>query len=336
VSAGTAGPPDLRSSGERIEGLLASFAGGGLPAQERAEELVRLVAELYGAGLERVLEIVDDAGLLGDELLGQIADDELVGSLLLVHGLHPYELEDRIERALEKVRPYLGSHGGDVELLGVSEEGVVRLRLVGSCQSCPSSSVTLKLAVEGAIEAAAPEVTGIECEDAASTAASTTTSGLISVDSLRSRTRGADPQDSGGTVDAVGRAGTVGSVRTVDIAATGTPGWESVDADGLASGEVRSVVVAGIEIVLCRVGSTSYAFRDGCASCSASLAGASLQRAPGAPLGSAVLTCPGCRAHYEVHRAGASLDQPGVHLDPLPLLDHGGAIEVAVPGRVPA
>lgn len=330
MSAGTAGPPDLRSSGERIEGLLASFAGGGLPAQERAEELVRLVAELYGAGLERVLEIVDDAGLLGDELLGQIADDELVGSLLLVHGLHPYELEDRIERALEKVRPYLGSHGGDVELLGVSEEGVVRLRLVGSCQSCPSSSVTLKLAVEGAIEAAAPEVTGIECEDAASTAASTTTSGLISVDSLRSRTRGGDTLGGGDTVDSADTA------DTADVAGTGVPGWEPVDAPGLASGEVRSVVVAGIDVVLCRVASTSYAFRDGCASCSASLAGASLQRAPGAALGSAVLTCPGCRAHYEVHRAGASLDQPGAHLDPLPLLERGGAIEVAVPGRVPA
>ena len=62
------------------------------------------------------------------------------------------------------MRPYLGSHGGDVELLEVTDDGVVRLRLLGSCDGCPSSSVTLKLAVEDAIEAAAPEVTGIEVE----------------------------------------------------------------------------------------------------------------------------------------------------------------------------
>ena len=71
-----------------------------------------------------------------------------MASLLLVHGLHPYDVETRVARALDGVRPYLGSHGGDVELLGVTDDGVVRLRLLGSCDGCPSSSVTLKLAVE--------------------------------------------------------------------------------------------------------------------------------------------------------------------------------------------
>ena len=88
-----------------------------------------------------------------------------MASLLLVHGLHPYDVETRVEQALDGVRPYLGSHGGDVELLGVTDDGVVRLRLLGSCDGCPSSSVTLKLAVEEAIEAAAPEVDGIEVEE---------------------------------------------------------------------------------------------------------------------------------------------------------------------------
>ena len=65
------------------------------------------------------------------------------------------------------MRPYLGSHGGDVELLDVTADGVVRLRMLGSCDGCPSSAVTLKLAVEGAIEAAAPEITAIEVEEPA-------------------------------------------------------------------------------------------------------------------------------------------------------------------------
>lgn len=322
MSTTDAGRIDLLSSGRRIESLLSSFGSGGPAAQDHAEELVRTVAELYGAGLERLLEIVDTSGLLSPAVLDELAEDELVGGLLLVHGLHPYGVEDRVERALEKVRPYLGSHGGDVELLSVSEDGVVRLRLKGSCQSCPSSSVTLTLAVEGAIEAAAPEVTAIECEEApGEDVPGAQASTLIPVDELLSRTRTqAQPH---------------APARTAP-APVGSAVWEPVETAGLASGEVRAVDIGGTGGVLCRVGSTSYAFLDGCPACSGGLAGASLQRAPGAPLGSAVLTCPGCRAHYEVHRAGASLDDPDLHLEPLPLLERDGAVEVAVLRAVPA
>ena len=140
-------------------------------ARERAEELVRLVADLYGAGLERVLEIMHDAGASTTTTLDALAGDDLVAGLLLVHGLHPYGVSDRVERALDAVRPYLGSHGGDVELLEITDDGVVRLQLLGSCDGCASSSVTLELAVEGAIEAAAPEVTGIEVASPTSRAA---------------------------------------------------------------------------------------------------------------------------------------------------------------------
>ena len=83
----------------------------------------------------------------------------------MLHGLHPLNVETRIARALDRVRPYLGSHGGDVKLLGVNE-GVVHLRLEGSCHGCPSSTVTMKLAIEKAIEEAAPEVVRIEVEGA--------------------------------------------------------------------------------------------------------------------------------------------------------------------------
>ncbi len=86
-----------------------------------------------------------------------LAADDLVASLLLVHGLHPHGVERRVSDALDTVRPYLGSHGGDVHLLEVSGD-VVRLQFSGSCKSCPSSAVTLELAVEDAVRAAAPEI----------------------------------------------------------------------------------------------------------------------------------------------------------------------------------
>ena len=157
-----AAPDALRRAGERIEELLDASSAAGIVARERSEELVRQVTALYGAGLARVLEILGDTGVLTPALQDALVADDLVASLLLVHGLHPHGARTRVEAALESVRPYLGTHGGDVELMDVSDDGVVRLRLLGSCDGCPSSAATLELAVHSAIEAAAPEVTSIE------------------------------------------------------------------------------------------------------------------------------------------------------------------------------
>ena len=151
---------DLRAVGERIEELLGQIRAAGDPATaETAEEVVRLVVELYGAGLERTVK------LAGPEVTGRLVEDELVASLLVLHGLHPKDTETRVVEALDKVRPYLGSHAGGVELVGVDPDGVVHLRLEGSCDGCPSSTQTVKLAIERAIEEAAPEVTAVDVEN---------------------------------------------------------------------------------------------------------------------------------------------------------------------------
>ena len=151
---------DLRAVGTRIEELLGRIRSAGDPGTaETAEEVVRLVVELYGAGLERTVE------LAGPEVLERLVEDELVASLLVLHGLHPKDTETRVVEALDKVRPYLGSHAGGVELLGVDPTGVVHLRLQGSCDGCPSSVLTVRQAIERAIEEAAPEVAGVEVEN---------------------------------------------------------------------------------------------------------------------------------------------------------------------------
>lgn len=159
-----AAPKNLRAAGERIEQLLDELREtADRRACGRAEELLRLVSELYGAGLERVVELAREHA---PALVDAMAADELVASLLLVHGLHPDSLESRVERALAKVRPMLASHAGDVELLDIDPDaGAVRIRLLGSCDGCPSSSVTLQLAVERAIVEAAPEITTIDVDE---------------------------------------------------------------------------------------------------------------------------------------------------------------------------
>lgn len=319
----TAGPEDStgseewRATGERIDTLISAAAAGGVVARERSEELVRLVTDFYGAGLERLLDLVHEHGGLDDETLAALAADDLVASVLLVHGLHPYSVATRVENALESVRPYLGSHGGDVELLGVTDEGAVRLRLLGSCDGCPSSSATLALAVRGAVEAAAPEITTIEVEAADETAAGAT-GPLVPVDALFSRLHEPGPGTGAG-----------------DAGAT----WEPVPALlALESGGVERFTVGGLPVVACRIGPDLFAFRDRCARCERPMEGATLARRLGGDSGDGVLSCPACRAHYDVRRAGACLDAEadGAHLDPLPLLADGASASVAVPSSVPA
>ncbi len=296
-------PDQLRAAGARIEALIDASASGGAVARERAEELVRLVADLYGAGLERTLDIMYEQGRLDDDALAALAGDELVSSLLLVHGLHPYDVTTRVENALEGVRPYLGTHGGDVELVDVTEDGVVRLRLLGSCDGCPSSSVTLSLAVEGAVEAAAPEVTSIVVE----TSEDDEPRGpLIPVESLRVRlgSEVADP---------------VGAWEAAPLLAE------------LEPGEVGGFTVGTMAVLACRLQGDFFAFRDQCPRCTSRMNGASLERRLGYPVGDGVLSCPSCRSHYDVRRAGACLDVEGEHLSPLPVLVRDGVVAVAVP-----
>lgn len=303
--------PDLRGTGERIETLLDAASAGGTLVRERSEELVRLVVDLYGAGLERLLEILHEHGRLDAEVLELLADDDLVASLLLVHGLHPEGLTARVERALDGVRPYLGSHSGDVELLGISDEGVVRLRLLGSCDGCASSSATLTLAVEGAVLEAAPEVTGIEVEAPSTRPEAVRAGELIPLESLRVR-------HSNGSIEPLAD-------------------WQPAPAlADLEAGAVAGVVVGPTALVACRIGSELFAFRDACASCGGSLSAGKVERRLGSALGDGVLVCPTCHAHYDVRRAGAAIERDDEHLDPVPLLTRHGVVEVAVPRPVRA
>src|SRR3712207_4119627 len=134
-------------------------------AKSKTAEVVGILLDLYGEGLARMMEVIAQAQE-SEKTFEAFAGDELVSHLLLLHGLHPLDIETRVVRALEEVRPYLQSHGGNVEFLGV-EEGVARLRMQGSCSGCPSSTMTLKLAIEEAILKAAPDLERIEAEGVA-------------------------------------------------------------------------------------------------------------------------------------------------------------------------
>ena len=151
---------DAQAAGERVEALLTELRSqAGPQVAATAEELVSCLVELYGAGLATITEILG-ADEDGPRLLDKLVADPLVESLLLVHDLHPLDTSTRVRRAVEEVLPQLGSHAGDVEYLGLDDQGVLRLRLEqGGC-----SADTVRDLIEKAVATAAPEAAGVAIE----------------------------------------------------------------------------------------------------------------------------------------------------------------------------
>lgn len=254
-------------------------------AREVADALAGAVVQLYGEGLERIFAALEP------DVHAQLAQDGVVASLMLIHGLYPVALETRVHEALETVRPYLESHGGDVELLGL-EDGIARLRLEGSCSGCAASQSTLELAIERALEETAPDLLGIDVE------------GVVAPPP-----RLEDPGD----VEWVELDGVAGLERGTMVGADPAP--PPLVVTGGVTSRARGLVVAN-------VAGTLLAYRDRCAGCDAPLAQGELV--------GGTLSCAGCGLRYDLPRAGRCLDDDGLQLEPVPLLRNGGPVRVAL------
>ncbi|MCF8041724.1 MAG: NifU family protein [Desulfarculaceae bacterium] len=71
-------------------------------------------------------------------------------------------MKEKVEQALEKIRPALQRDGGDVELVEVTDEGIVKVKLTGACGGCPMSQMTLKMGIEKVVKQAIPEIKSVE------------------------------------------------------------------------------------------------------------------------------------------------------------------------------
>jgi len=237
------GRNDVQAVSARVEELLGALTSGGFgAAAPAAEELVGLLVGLYGDGLGQIVAVLHGQGPAGEQMLTTLAEDPLVESLLLLHGLHPLDTDARIQRALDRVRPYLGSHAGGVQYLGVTD-GVARLRLEGSCHGCPSSTVTVQLAITGAVQDAAPEVTEVVVE------------GMTAPEPKLLQ---------------------IG--RRPDTQAGNVVSWVTLPDVGPPSSRPVSASADGVPVLLCSVRGTLYAYRDACAACGGSLASGTLDR----------------------------------------------------------
>jgi hypothetical protein len=138
---------------ERIEEVLDRLDPRTRPV---GEEVVRLLMRFYGAGLEQTVGIARAAG--GDQLVHRLAADPLVGALLALHDLHPVPLRARVERAMTVAARKLGSHGGDARLLGIDDDGTVRVEV----PTTGCGSTTVREVVVEEVTAAAPDAAGVD------------------------------------------------------------------------------------------------------------------------------------------------------------------------------
>jgi Fe-S cluster biogenesis protein NfuA/nitrite reductase/ring-hydroxylating ferredoxin subunit len=206
-------------------------------AREVAEGMIGAMLELYGEGLVRIFDALERA----PDVRAELTEDGVVASLLLIHGLYPIPLAERVEEALISVRPYMKTHGGGVELVRM-EGNVAHLRLLGGCDGCAASSSTMELAIREALDEVAPDLEGVEVE------------GLV------------EPRTVKRLLPLIGQE-VAGQAAWLDLPHV---------AD-LAIGAMTQAPVGGVPLLLANVGGTLLAFRNACAACGAPLHRAELE-----------------------------------------------------------
>jgi Fe-S cluster biogenesis protein NfuA/nitrite reductase/ring-hydroxylating ferredoxin subunit len=220
---------------DRVESLTAQLDE--LPdahAREVAQDLVAAVIAMYGDGLRRITETIMAAREAGATIMDELTQDGAVASLLLIHDLYPASLEERVIEALDTVRPYMESHGGNVELIGI-DDGVARLKLQGSCHGCAASRATLELAIKQALEEHCPDLEGLEVEGVVEEPVR----GAVELPVVHSGLPMAEAQPS----------------RWLAVSAAAAPG------------ELLAIDVDGEQLLLANVDGSLLAYRNECASC---------------------------------------------------------------------
>ena len=200
------------------------------------------------------------------------------------------------------VRPYLGSHGGDVELLEVTDGGRRTAAAAGQLRRLRVLLGHPHPRGRGRDRGGGPR-------------------------GGRHRGGGAGP----GGRPAGGHPGLGAPLPARRRRRPPAPGSRCPASTGSPPARSSTVAVGDLTLLVARLGDELFAYVDRCARCESSLAGAVLSRRIGAAVGEAVLRCPRCRAHYDVRRAGRCLDDDARHLDPVPLLTDHGVTSVAVP-----
>lgn len=275
--------------------------------RDKALELVQLILELYGEALRRITGALD--GLpLKDQLLARLVGDEVVRAVLIIHGLMPVGLHERVAAALHELRPYLLSQGCDVELVSV-EDARARVRLMRSGKGAPPVAV-LRRELEHAFAEAVPDLAGVDVEGVAEQIEATAKAAAL----LGKLAAPARP-------DAPPAPGLVQIKRPPAQAAAGATWVAVVRALGFDEGGYKIINHADLNLIVCKIGGEFYAYRNACAA------------APERPLDDALFESPmlicACHGHRYDLRRGNCVEKRELRLSSLPSKVEDDKVKVA-------
>ncbi len=155
---------DFQKRVQRIGGLVRDLETIADPASRAAaKELVQLLIDLQGAGFERVLEIIYKSAGSAEQLIDELAEDSLVGGLLVLHGIHPDDLQTRVQKKLKQIDSRLHKMGAQAVLVSAAE-GNVRVHVTVQGHVCGSTAKNVRSTLEEAIYEAAPDLNSIVVE----------------------------------------------------------------------------------------------------------------------------------------------------------------------------
>jgi Fe-S cluster biogenesis protein NfuA len=130
------------------------------PLKVATGELVHLLLEVHGTGIERMMEIVFDSKSTGEETIDKLGNDTVVRSLLLLYSLHPENLETRVHKSLDTLRPRLRKLNYTIDFISI-EDGAVVLRMESLGHACGSTTENVRRMVEEGIYEYAPDATSL-------------------------------------------------------------------------------------------------------------------------------------------------------------------------------
>ncbi len=151
---------DFETLAERVDESVKEVHKLDAEGQSKALKLKSAVEDFHKFGLTKIVQRLK-GDPRGKELLFELVDEPSVYALFAMHGIIRADLSTRVSRVIDMVRPYMQSHGGDVELVEVNGDTAF-VKLHGACNGCSMSAVTLRNGVEEALKENVPEITNVE------------------------------------------------------------------------------------------------------------------------------------------------------------------------------
>ncbi len=274
--------------------------------RDKALDLVQIILQLYGESLTRIMAILESEPN-GEQIVTRMANDEVIRSVLLIHGLLPGSLYDRVAAKLGDLRPYLVSQGCDVELLGIDDRRA-RMRLIRSGKGAPPIGV-LKTEIEQALSEVAPDLEGVDIEGLSQQIEATAKTAAALGRMIEKPRTEAEPA-------------LVQIKRMPPKATAGTDKWVSViRSQSIEDGQFKIVNFDDINVLIWRLGNEFYAYRNACAE-----GGRTLEDSV---LDSPMLSC-SCHGYAYDLRRGTCIERPDMKLEQVSLKLEDNKVRIAV------